>query len=369
MRLTYIHNAEIPANGASTVQVMRMCAAFTRAGHDVELIVPLVTKLVAPSDDELFDYYGCGDRFSVRHQRQRFGGVIEFAIKAALHARERRSDIVYGRCIRSCGFAALLGLPVVHEAHGPVEAYSKSGSFVFRQLAKFSRFRRLVTINGALADYYAALLPQLSRPPHVAPSGTDPVEQTVPLAQPAAGGQLRVGYVGSLFPGKGMELIAELAKRTSYRFVVAGGDAETIAHWKQELGDRVEFLGHVPNRDVSALIRTFDVALAPYLENVGGLSVTFNLAAWMSPLKLFEYMAHGKAILVSDLPAIREVVRDGEEVLLCSPRDAGDWILALDRLAQDPELRERLGRNALSTFLRRFTWDQRAAGILEAIAV
>lgn len=165
-----------------------------------------------------------------------------------------------------------------------------------------------------------------------------------------------------------MELISQMANRTDHEFIVAGGDDESIARWKAQVGDRVKFLGHVPNRDVSALIDTFDVALAPYLENVGGLSVTFNLASWMSPLKLFEYMAHARAILVSDLPAIREVVRDSEEVLLCNPRDVDDWILGLNRLAQDSGLRERLGRNALSAFLKRFTWDQRAAGILEAIA-
>lgn len=73
-------------------------------------------------------------------------------------------------------------------------------------------------------------------------------------------------------------------------------------------------------------------------------------------------------VLVSDLAAIREVVQDGEEVLLCSPSDVEDWIVALEKLAQDPELRGKLGRNALSTLLRRYTWDQRAAGILEAIA-
>ncbi|MDQ0838839.1 glycosyltransferase involved in cell wall biosynthesis [Sphingomonas faeni] len=256
----------------------------------------------------------------------------------------------------------------MHEAHGPVEAYSKSGNFVFRQLARFSRFRRLVTINGALAQYYITMFPRLLPLLYVAPSGTDPVKQPIHPVQPVPGQQLRVGYVGSMFPGKGMELIAELAMRTDYTFVVAGGDAESIAYWKQKVEGRVEFLGHLPNRDVDALINTFDVALAPYLENVGGLSVTFNLARWMSPLKLFEYMAHARAILVSDLPAIREVVQNDKEVLLCNPRDIEDWILALDRLAQDPGLREKLGRNALSTFLNRFTWDQRAAGILEAIA-
>ena len=64
-----------------------------------------------------------------------------------------------------------------------------------------------------------------------------------------------------------------------------------------------------------------------YLHNAPDIRVVFgvgggtNLADWISPLKMFEYMAQGKAIVASDLPMLREVLRNGENALLCDSDD------------------------------------------------
>jgi glycosyltransferase involved in cell wall biosynthesis len=165
-----------------------------------------------------------------------------------------------------------------------------------------------------------------------------------------------------------MELIAELARGTDHEFIVAGGDDESIARWKSQLGSRVNFLGHVPNRDVSAIIGSFDIALAPYLTSISGAGTRFNLAQWMSPLKLFEYMAHGRPIITSDLPSIREIVQDGVEAMLCDPAHPDQWIATAERLAGDFTLRQRLGAAALEAFRARHEWSGRAKLIIAAIA-
>lgn len=365
MRLTYIHNAEIPSRGASTVQVMRMCSAFTRLGCDVELIVPHSGEGPALSAAESLAYYGCTDSFAIHRIALGKAAWIGFAWMAAKRAAARGSDLVYGRCVRSCLASGWRGLPVMHEAHGPMEAYSSSGRIAIRALARSSRLARLVVINQALAAYYARALPALARPPIVSPSGTDPVPGTRPR-QGADGARLRVGYVGSLFPGKGMEMIAEIAKQSDHELVVVGGDEGQIAHWKAQTGDRVTFLGFMPNSQVADEIARLDIALAPYGVSVTGAGTSFDLAKWMSPLKLFEYMAHARAIIASDLPAIREVVENGREAVLCPPDDPDAWARAIDDLAADAGKRQRLGQTALDALLCGFTWETRAANILSA---
>jgi glycosyltransferase involved in cell wall biosynthesis len=67
-----------------------------------------------------------------------------------------------------------------------------------------------------------------------------------------------------------------------------------------------------------------DVLLAPYLSDVEGHGRGRNIAEGMSPLKLFEYMAHGKPIVSSDLPVIREVLRDSVNSVLVSPDNPSD---------------------------------------------
>jgi glycosyltransferase involved in cell wall biosynthesis len=94
-----------------------------------------------------------------------------------------------------------------------------------------------------------------------------------------------------------------------------------------------------------------------------------DVASWMSPLKIFEYMASEKAIIASDLPVLREVLTDGVTALLCDPDDVRSWAAALERLAHDPAERRRLGRSARELLLSGYTWKQRAERILTALGM
>lgn len=296
-------------------------------------------------------------------------GWFGFAWKASRRAADRESDLVFGRCVRSCAASAWREMPVMFETHGPLQAYSRSGRIAFRWLARSPRLQKLVVINQALVEYYQVAFPVLSAKLLIAPSGTDPVEGAKPKSATLPGHKLRIGYVGSLFPGKGMELIAKISKRSDHEFVVIGGDEVLIAKWKIKTEGKVTFMGFLPNRDVPAQIAQFDIALAPYGLDISGNGTNYNLAKWMSPLKLFEYMAQARTIIVSDLPAIREVVKDQIEAMLCDPQNADEWSRVIDTLADDFALRERLGRHALDSFLRKFTWEKRARSILQSDAL
>jgi glycosyltransferase involved in cell wall biosynthesis len=93
--------------------------------------------------------------------------------------------------------------------------------------------------------------------------------------------------------------------------------------------------------------------------------MTEHFAHYASPLKLFEYMASGKPILSSDLPAIAEVVRNGESAMLVPPGDVSALAHALKSLYEDPALRERLGA-AAKVQSSQYSWLVRAKNILEA---
>src|SRR5690606_20775807 len=102
--------------------------------------------------------------------------------------------------------------------------------------------------------------------------------------------------------------------------------------------------------------------LAPYQAHVqtagGG-----DTAAWMSPIKLFEYMAAGKPILCSDLPVLREIIEDGRNGLLLPVDDVKAWAAALRGLLNAPAERRRLGTAAHIDLLARHTWLERARRI------
>lgn len=368
-RLVYLHNSAIPTGAANTVHVMRMCAAFAELGWDVTLVIPETpqTRDVTPAQTR--DLYGGGAAFDIVRIAPGPLKTVGYAVAAARLARRLEPTIVYGRCARSCAVAASFGLPVIFEAHGPLSSFARLGRVAVRYLARARTLKAFVVISQALSDYYRGALPHLEGKLFVAHDGADPAEPppAANVAHAQQGDRLRVVYAGSLFPGKGMELIAAIAPLVpQLDFVVAGGEGALLAQWRSTLADvdNVELLGHVPHRDVSSLIHSGDIVIAPYQRSVLTVDGKFDAARWMSPLKIFEYMAHGKPMICSDLPVIREVLQDGANAILCNPDNIEYWVGALKRLADDNVLRSNIGYDALVTFQKKYSWTSRARSLV-----
>jgi glycosyltransferase involved in cell wall biosynthesis len=123
--------------------------------------------------------------------------------------------------------------------------------------------------------------------------------------------------------------------------------------------------GFVPNSELPLYQAACDVLLMPYQPRVAASSGG-DIARYLSPMKLFEYMACGRAILSSDLPVFREVLTP-ELARLLPPEDEEAWMAALRELQASPDLCARLGERA-SREARRYTWEGRARYILEGLA-
>jgi len=113
--------------------------------------------------------------------------------------------------------------------------------------------------------------------------------------------------------------------------------------------------------------RRFDIAMAPYQKIVAVAGGKGNTVEWMSPLKIFEYMAYGKAIIASDLPVLHEVLVPDRTALMVEPGDVAAWKNAICRLMINTEERRALGREARVKFLANYTWKRRAERILDFV--
>jgi glycosyltransferase involved in cell wall biosynthesis len=111
----------------------------------------------------------------------------------------------------------------------------------------------------------------------------------------------------------------------------------------------VKFTGAVPHADVPRYIAAADIAVVPYPP--------MRQKMWLSPLKLFEYMASGKAIVASSIGQLTDVIRDGENELLVPPGDASAVANALERLINDAGLSSKLSAQAREDAERKYSWE------------
>jgi glycosyltransferase involved in cell wall biosynthesis len=157
-------------------------------------------------------------------------------------------------------------------------------------------------------------------------------------------------------------LLERLVPRYPSLSLVVVGDGPRRAALERELRERglarhAVLTGTLPHEEVAAVMRQLDVALAPYPQP--------EHAFYFSPLKLFEYMACGVAVVAAGLGQIAEVVQNGETGLLYPPGDLDALAAACDQLLADPALRRRLGEAAAAEIHGRYTWDHNAARVVD----
>jgi glycosyltransferase involved in cell wall biosynthesis len=127
------------------------------------------------------------------------------------------------------------------------------------------------------------------------------------------------------------------------------------------LGGALHCTGAVAPDAVPGLLTSLDVAVAPYPDSGGG-------SFYFSPLKVYEYLAAGRAVVASRVGQLEAVIQHDVNGLLCPPGDPAALAAALEQLRSEPAVRARLGQAARANVLRRHTWDAVAARVLELAA-
>lgn len=364
MKIIYIAESIIPSQTANSIHVMKMCQAFASNGYEVVLAVPDRTDKNISTDD-VYDFYGvkkCFRMIKLPFFGGKFGFFI-FAFLSVMKARKERPQIVYTRFLYSAFLGLMIGLPTIYEIHS---SFINKIDKLFFGLINKNKLKKIIVISKYLKNYFIEKYKISERKILVAPDGADSIPETIDSIEIGENNKLKVGYIGHLYKGRGIDIIAEIAKRCDWiEFHVIGGLPEDLNFWKKELSkqENVIFYGHIPHKDVYRYMLSVDALIAPYQKKVT-VQGRGDTCQWMSPLKIFEYMATGKVILASDLPALREVLEHKKNSLLAAPDNVSMWISNLESIRENIQLRKELGKNAKNDFENNYTWKSRAANVL-----
>ncbi|HEY9077505.1 MAG TPA: glycosyltransferase [Anaerolineaceae bacterium] len=373
MKIACIATSTIPSRTANSIQVMKACHALAQEGADVCLWTPGNTSL---SFSEFADLYGLQTEFSVRWlPTSRQLRKYDFIWRAYQAARKWGMDVLYTWIVQDALLAVRDAIPTVYELHGPPTG--RLAPLLTRWLVKTKSQKRFVFITLALKKQVEKQL-HLRIPSGesiLAPNGVeteryadlpDPVKARAHLGLPQG---LTAGYTGHLYAGRGMNLLLELARRLpSLNFLWVGGNPEDVNHWKTMFSNagitNTYLTGFVDQKSLPLYQAACDILLMPYERKIAGSSGG-DSTDYCSPMKMFDYMASGRAIVSSDLPVIHEILNHSNAIL-CAPEDPEDWEKALISLLSDPTRRDQLAQQAQAD-AQKYSWRQRERSILDSL--
>lgn len=376
MKIFYITQVAIPSTAAESVGTMCLCEAFGDLAYETTLITRNTFWKRPPDgyNGNIWDFYGVTENFKVQKifglPRAASLPILETIFEhIAIRYVGKKDNIIYTRSASMAKLAVAHNYRVILELHTAVTDRNEN---ILKQFIWSPCFLGLVVITVALRRYYTEKIPSLADKIVVAP---DAVRYRAYAEASSAQGEKAnrsqdefvAGYVGSFYRGKGVEMIIKLAELCpDVSFKIYGGTRDKIRSFfgVNELPANLDILDFVPQSRVPRCMASFDMALLPNQEEImlcGGQEI----GKWTSPIKMFEYMASGCAIVASDLPVLREVLRDKHNALLVPPADYKAWKNAIRLLKSDPNLRRRLGSQAQKEAQQKYSWQTRAERIVQ----
>ncbi len=393
-RLLYISLMRMPTEKAHGLQIMQNCEAFADEGYQVALwTTRRINTSALRKVPDFHAYYGVSANFSisrlptldlmplaggnVRLERALFALVmLSFSLMLLLRAFFTRADVYYSRDELPLLLLSLIKprAKLAYEVHQYKQG-SRLGAWLQTQVCK--RVGSSIPITSRLADDLVNTRSAEAKRVLVAHDGVRAARFAHMPDRASARQQLGlpqdafiVGYVGRLHMmgiDKGVGLLVQAMQQLDDALLLLVGGPDEMA---QRLRDswlasgagagRFVYLGAVPADAVPRYLSALDVGVVP-LPDVP------EYAYYNSPLKLFEYMAAGLAIVASDLPSLRDVLRHEDNGLLYTPGDAVALADAIKRLRDDVSLRDKLAEQAQAQVMRDYTWSARARRILRHV--
>jgi len=354
-KLLYYSTTHIPSGKANSIQQIKMCECLVKYGFSVTLL----TKSKKP--DTLNDNYGIStniNHISVKCNNFRYLGTFIFMIKS-LFFLNKKYNIGYTRRIMLGFILKVISCDRLFiELHSPPEAVEK---YLLKILLRYKKVDKIITITQSLKDEILYRYNTNNAEVIVAHSGTELNNYAI-TRNNFENNIFKVGYVGSLLKGKGMEVISSIVNRIEFaEFHVIGGSSDNILKWNNLLKDNknIFFHGHIRHSEINKMIVEFDVLLLPNQKNVITNKKGTDIGSWTSPVKMFEYMASGVPIIASNISVLREVLKNKENALLCDPENPDEWVDAIHILKHNPKLRSKLAKKAFDEFENKYTLNKR----------
>ena len=368
MRICYLSNSAIPSSVASAIQIVKMCEAFSQLNNKVTLITTNVLK----TKISLNEYYNIKYKFSFIRMKK-FNvfplglNYYLFSIFSILESLKYKPEIYITRNFFTCFLLVMLRKNIIMELHHDLNTESRIVRFLVKKF-KFlnSKYlKKIIAITNGVKEEYIKKNLINEKKIIVLPSGSS-IKKIFKFSNNKD--FFRIGYFGSLYKSRGLDLIKSLAKIDKENQYYLYGDFSKMNNFKYKNSTKnLHLQDYIPYKDIPNSLDKMDILLMPYVSSITVAGNVGDITKFTSPLKLFDYLSVGKIIICSDFQVLKEAIKDKENAIFVKNyKNIFSWKNEIHKLKNQPQKQFIMSKNNYQ-LSQKYSLKERAKKILKVV--
>lgn len=367
MKITYLSNTSVPSNVASSIQIMKMCEAFTSLGNEVNLITTNTSKIKS----SLFEFYNIKNKFNVfkidyfKEFPLGFKYYL-FSFISIFKGIKLNTDVFVTRNYFTCFILTLLRKKIIMELHHDLNEESRIVQFIFKitRYINSNNVILIIAITNALKSHYINRYKVKKSKILVLASGSS-LEKKFNFNFNKK--NLKIGYFGSIYKSRGSKMIVDLSKIDRKNEYYLYGDFKSLNLMKyKNINKNLHFKKYVPYKDISKNLSKMDLLILPYVSAITVAGDVGDITKYTSPLKLFDYLTAGKVIICSDYKVLKEVITKENAIFVKNFKNIYSWRNEINKLSNQTQKQFIISKKNYN-LSKSFTLRERAKKILKQI--
>ncbi len=349
MRICYISNSAAPSKNASSLQTAKLCEAIAKIGHKVNLVLPNTGEL----NKNYFKFYNIKHKFKIK--RLNYFNTFPRGINYYLYSffsiyfsDYRKKDLFITRNFITSFLLCLLKKKHIFEIHDDISIEGRLVKFLVKKLKILNNdsILKIITTTRSLKNKYLkyGVTKKKVFVLHNASSLKSTMKKYNSNPQ-----KLNIGYFGSIYNSRGIEMIIKISKIDSKNnYFIYGGSKKQISDIKKKLKNKnINFYPYIPYSKVYKKLLNIDICILPYSSKITVSGNVGDISRYTSPLKLFDYMKLGKLILCSNLKVLNEVLNHRENcILINNYKDEKEWLKQINEISKNIKKYDKLRKTA-----------------------
>ncbi len=358
-QLIYISEIILPSRSAYAIQVMKMCDAFSKKGYNVTLFALDCKK------GSMHSSYNCSNKFKIKSfgfKKNNFVNRLKYCLKIYSTLKKKNlNKVIYSRSIITGLILSLFFDKVIIEIHHPLKSFTL---FLFKFFKFFQLLNKIkfVFISDNLKKLFKLKVNIIVLEDAVDFENYEKLKKLKKIKKTCV-------YAGSFSRGKGLETIIEISKNLpNINFHIYGDFTNSIISRKElKKFNNIIYKGYVSYKQIPKILSLYNVYLMPYSKKVFVRAKNIEVGRFMSPLKLYEYLASPGVLFASEMQVYNHILNNKNSVIIKN-NSLKEWRNKLKLFFINSSKFNYLSKNA-KKIVREKTWLNRVEKIEDFINV